>query len=94
LNSYWSGTGEARDFCVVVYELVQSLFHTFQKYDGKWGDIRSSSEFSKFEKEVCELSVVQLYAGYDALLAFWINLFNLLVLHIHVKKKKKQKKTF
>lgn len=80
--------GETRDFCVVVYELVQSLLHTFQKHDGKWGEIRSSADFEKFEKQVSELSIVQLYAGYDALLSFWINLYNLLVLHIHVTKSK------
>jgi hypothetical protein len=83
LNGIWNG-GEARDFCVVVYELLQNLLNIFQRNEGKWGQIRSSSEFDQFEKSTSELSSVQLYSGYDPLLSFWINLFNLVVLHIHV----------
>lgn len=52
--------------------------------DGKWNVIRNSPEYQQFCEATTELQKVDLYVCYPGLITFWINIFNCLVLHLHV----------
>ncbi len=76
--------GQAGELYSVSLKLLKCLLDIYKIYKGQWGEIKTSKEFMEFQENSAELQNVNLYASESALQAFWINIFNLLSLHIHV----------
>jgi len=79
-----NGRGVDLDLGNLSVQLLRHILQLYIEHHGKWADIRSSSQFARFQQDTAKLQFVNLYSNYPTLLAFWINVFNTMVLHLHV----------
>ena len=74
----------ARDPLLVVQELLYAMINLQVKFAGKTRELRDSDDFDKFTAAAAELQLVNINdLSRIQLLAFFLNCYNLMVLHAH-----------
>jgi glutaredoxin-related protein len=91
LNAFRVWKDRVEDPLVILAQLTSSLSKVLSRHRGKDGLVdyisaRMDPDFLDFEESTCEISKVPLKdMTVDSRKAFWINLYNLIVLHAMVK---------
>ncbi len=72
--------------CDVVEALLRNILDIYKKYEGKFVVMKRCKEFYEFTRNSLQLGKISLLSLQPpAKRSFWINLYNMFILHLHVQ---------